>query len=216
MTTSKAICLLGGTAVLLVAMADTASAAVICQKGDRKVLKVRPEECKGKEEQKGRVLTDSDMLPMEIIDLLQGDPGPQGEPGSQGAKGDKGDKGDQGPQGVKGDKGDQGDPGPQGEKGDKGNPGPQGVAGLSNTIHVDVNIAGGATDLITVSCPLGQIALGGGMIQLSADPKTLEIMESYPPSVVAGSWSDWNVRVRNTALVAQKTARVVAVCALTP
>ena len=55
--------------------------------------------------------------------------GPQGEKGDTGAQGPQGEKGDTGAQGPKGEKGDQGEPGAKGEKGDTGAQGPQGEKG---------------------------------------------------------------------------------------
>jgi len=69
----------------------------------------------------------------------------------------KGDIGPAGPQGPKGDKGDKGD---KGAKGDTGAQGAPGVSGLTIVAHTTTTTAG--FQAVSVSCPAGKRALGGG------------------------------------------------------
>ncbi len=95
---------------------------------------------------------------------LTGDTGPIGSPGPQGPKGDTGTQGDTGLQGPIGLTGPQGDPGPTGPIGLTGPQGPQGVPGVSGyNIRRTLFVAVAPYKIITSFCPVGNVALGGGV-----------------------------------------------------
>ncbi len=123
---------------------------------------------------------------------IQGLPGPQGSPGPQGATGSPGPAG---PKGATGLTGKQGSPGPN------GSPGPAGSPGASSTIVTSTVVAGttvlsgvdppvGTTVAATVSCPSGEISLGGGaQVSVSAPGignKNVTLRSSYPAA--ANGW----------------------------
>ena len=86
-----------------------------------------PRGCNGKD----GVVTWSDEITPEQIDLLRG---PQGPKGDRGQRGEPGPMGALGPRGLKGEKGDQGEPGatgPMGPRGLTGERGPQGLRGYT-------------------------------------------------------------------------------------
>ena len=74
----------------------------------------------------------SEMVRLEVerqvaeIEVLPGEPGPQGAQGEPGVQGLSGTRGDRGEQGLPGREGPRGVPGPQGERGDVGLEGPVG------------------------------------------------------------------------------------------
>ncbi len=101
----------------------------------------------------------------------EGQAGIQGEQGPQGIQGEVGPQGDQGPQGIQGEVGPQGEQGPQGEVGPQGDQGPHGIQGevgpqgdqgVSGTTGSTVRSASTNDTSVTVHCPDGKIATGGG------------------------------------------------------
>jgi hypothetical protein len=130
--------------------------------------------------------------------------GPQGEKGAVGPRGPQGDKGDKGergavglrgPQGEKGPagpRGEQGKPGergPRGEKGDKGDSGQSGSIGAVTTVHDDF-VKG--EKRLTVNCPQGQRALGGGFYNVQGG-----VRDSYRSNSDARAFgtTSWTVTV---------------------
>ena len=97
----------------------------------------------------------------------QGEPGATGPAGPAGATGPQGEKGEQGPPGAPGPVGTPGAPGPIGPQGEQGppglqgNPGPAGLSGYE-IVSRDSAFDSSATKLLSVDCPAGKVALGGG------------------------------------------------------
>jgi hypothetical protein len=109
-----------------------------------------------------------------------GAPGQSGEQGAQGPKGDKGDQGNPGHDGLNGKDGAPGQTGEQGAQGPKGDKGPQGdrgPAGLADSIVITGTGADGS--LVTVTCPAGKIAIGGGV---NSDNASNRVGRSNPSS----------------------------------
>src|SRR3982751_6814843 len=79
-------------------------------------------------------------------------PGPQGETGPQGPQGETG---PQGPQGETGPQGPQGETGPQGPQGETG-------PGLTNFEIVSNCVTGNGVQTLTITCPVGHIAVSSG------------------------------------------------------
>ena len=173
--------------------------------------------------------------------------GPQGFPGPQGTPGPKGDPGPQGPQGIPGRAGVPGIPGlpgPTGVPGLPGPQGPQGVPGLSGyeIVSSDSEFNSSTTKILSVSCPAGKVALGGGAEifpslndpNRDAAPIVIKLSEPEPWGVPAGwvvlaseiapySFS-WHMlvyatcaNVTNTAAaVSNATTQVAATTGVTP
>jgi hypothetical protein len=99
---------------------------------------------------------------------IQGPAGPAGPQGNIGPKGDKGDTGATGPQGPTGPVGATGSQGPTGPKGDAGAVGPAGpigptgISGYEVVTRTKALRIGGDQDDLTVTCPAGKVAIGGG------------------------------------------------------
>jgi hypothetical protein len=93
----------------------------------------------------------------------------EGPSGPTGDRGPQGERGPEGPEGQQGPRGEPGGPGPRGEQGVPGDPGPTGPAGLngyrliSRLTPLASDDRGGA-----ITCPPGQVALGGGARVLAA------------------------------------------------
>ncbi len=95
---------------------------------------------------------------------VEGPAGPMGLPGADGPVGPMGPTGPAGPAGADGSTGLQGTTGADGPEGPAGPVGPQGAPGLSGIEVVSRN-SGPATNtsaVITVLCPAGKVAIGGG------------------------------------------------------
>jgi hypothetical protein len=91
-----------------------------------------------------------------------------------------------GPQGPAGPTGAQGGTGPQGPQGPAGSTGPEGPAGVSGyqQATTDFTLPNSALENLSVSCPSGNIVLGGGV---SGDPGYYQLNDSYPSSTT--SWT---------------------------
>jgi hypothetical protein len=88
--------------------------------------------------------------------------------------------GSQGPAGAKGDRGDKGDKGDKGEKGDKGSSGTPGTPGLSGYAIVESTQSTTAAFMgLSVSCPSGKRALGGGG-GTSTPAAVVSVRNSFP------------------------------------
>jgi hypothetical protein len=115
----------------------------------------------------------------------QGDTGPQGLPGDAGLQGDPGAQGDTGPQGLPGDTGPQG---PQGPQGDTGPQGPQGEPGQSGTSGATVVSHNANATTVSVSCPTGTVATGGG-----GKSNSYNVTQSYPTVSAGSTPNGWTV-----------------------
>ncbi len=116
--------------------------------------------------------------------------GVQGVPGPQGLQGIQGPTGPAGPKGATGLTGKQGSQGPVGPAGAKGAIGPVGASGTivsSSTVSGTTVLSAadppvGTTVTATVSCPQGQILLGGGaQVSVQGAPsKNVALRSSFP------------------------------------
>jgi hypothetical protein len=99
-----------------------------------------------------------------------------------------------GPAGNNGSNGSDGGPGPRGATGPTGQTGPTGPS--STVVKVDASglVQGGGDDVITVTCPAGKVATGGGGRRLSN--AQIVLMDSYPnPAVdLQANPTGWTVR----------------------
>jgi hypothetical protein len=111
--------------------------------------------------------------------------GPQGEPGPAGPQGEPGPVGPPGAQGPAGPKGDTGPAGPKGEPG--GLTGYEVVAGRSQTVTTYTN------QPMTVSCPSGKAALGGGFEVTDGSPMYINVNASFP----SNNGRSWTVSIYN-------------------
>jgi hypothetical protein len=93
---------------------------------------------------------------------IQGPIGPAGPQGNIGPKGERGDAGAIGPQGIPGSIGATGPQGPVGAKGEPGAVGPAGISGYEVVTRTRALRVGGDQDDLTVTCPAGKVAIGGG------------------------------------------------------
>lgn len=84
---------------------------------------------------------------VQMLDLLDGAPGTQGETGPQGPRGEPGPQGEKGEQGPVGDRGEKGETGPAGPRGE---PGPSGV-GVANVERTSGTGAAGTLDTYTMT-----------------------------------------------------------------
>lgn len=104
---------------------------------------------------------------------------------------------------LKGDKGDLGATGPKGDKGDKGDPGPQGAPGLSEiqVVSKETSQNSGSPKGLTVMCPPGTRATGGGPRVSSAGSGTFTVEESWPVlGIEAGNPPiGWHVEAKEAA-----------------
>lgn len=124
-----------------------------------------------------------------------GVPGPAGNSGVAGEIGAPGEIGPAGAQGPKGEKGEKGDTGLQGPEGISGPTGPQGPPGTSASFNPQfISGFNGPNDIsqkaVTVACPSGTKAIGGGF----SVPLGVEVTSSK--SVVDG----WNVTAVATTI----------------
>jgi hypothetical protein len=135
----------------------------------------------------------------------------KGDPGLQGPTGPAGPKGDAGPQGPTGAQGPKGDQGPQGAQGPKGDTGPQGPAGVSGLKYITnaLSVSAGSPK-VSVQCPTGTEALGGGMTNTSA---AVAIIASFPDAGSTSSgFTAWTVQV-SVSDNNQHNVTAYAVCA---
>jgi hypothetical protein len=149
---------------------------------------------------------------------LQGPEGEQGLQGVPGPRGEQGAQGPEGPQGIPGPQGEQGPPGPQGEQGPQGVPGPQGPAGAVDMGVVPLNFSiPPGQGLVTVSCPDGWEATGGGY-RISGFPVDYQrpwISGTGPVETTADPFSHpkaWFLDVFNGGASASITGRLWVVC----
>ncbi|HXV41908.1 MAG TPA: hypothetical protein VEC96_02500 [Anaerolineae bacterium] len=131
---------------------------------------------------------------------LAGPPGPVGPPGSAGPEGLPGPVGPAGPEGPPGPSGPVGPAGPEGPQG------PQGIPGLSNvTIIANQQNSYPNFTRLTITCPAGQLVIGGGAEALG------------PDSVLNGSFPDgptsWAAIGHNVAGGPSIGLHVYAICA---
>ena len=117
----------------------------------------------------------------------KGDTGATGPTGPTGAKGDKGDTGATGPTGPTGAKGDEGDTGATGSTGPTGPQGPAGVSGLE-VVKIDGTSNSNTFKGVTVQCPGGKNALGGGG-DLSGFVNNIALVGSFPSGVPPTGWT---------------------------
>ena len=172
---------------------------------------------------KNRSLGTSKLTAKALASLASrpGPPGAAGAPGAKGDKGDKGDpgapgtagaKGDRGPAGVAGPQGQQGQQGPQGPQGFNGSPGQNGVSGWS--YHTaGVTIDPDTYDDVSVDCPDGKKALGGGAAAsgpYQGNYMNGAIVRSAPSGASA---TGWTVRYTNGYSMGKMTVYVWAICA---
>jgi hypothetical protein len=124
--------------------------------------------------------------------------------GPRGAAGVAGPAGPAGPAGAQGPKG---DTGPQGERGSQGEPGPTGPSNAATTLESATQpyslAADGEAD-VTVACPAGKKAIGGGYEQSSGFALGVDTR----PSVDGTSWKLLVVELDS----APATGTVYAVC----
>lgn len=136
----------------------------------------------------------------------QGATGPAGAPGPQGDPGPVGPVGPTGRPGLQGDPGPAGPAGAQGASGLQGAPGPAGVPGLSGyeIVSVDSAFDSSATKLLSVDCPTGKVALGGGadILPSLTDPNhdtAPVVLRSSTPSTGNGIPAGWFAQSSETA-----------------
>ncbi|HEX4306877.1 MAG TPA: hypothetical protein VHZ54_12635 [Solirubrobacterales bacterium] len=141
-----------------------------------------------------------------------GPAGPPGPVGPQGVQGDRGEAGEQGEMGKRGEKGVAGRIGLSGETGPKGK---QGRRGRPN-VHLSVNaefLPKESDRTISVSCPTGQYASGGGSYITGVGRKDTVLAYSGPmpaSEVTDGHPTGWQARFLTGAT--QVEAYVTAIC----
>ncbi len=129
--------------------------------------------------------------------LTVGPRGLQGDPGPRGLQGDKGDQGDTGSAGDKGDQGPTGDTGLTGDKGDKGDAGAT-VASTRTVVSVERTVPGSSIPgvgssnganigTLEIACPVGYVAVGGGMS--SDSPSDVDFEGSFPSLADERVWT---------------------------
>ena len=176
--------------------------------------------------------------------------GPSGPQGPAGVAGPAGPStvvpGPTGPQGLKGDAGPKGDLGPAGSAGPAGSTGPQGVGGTQGlagpvgptatlagsgtlaqfeqvVVPVYVIVTAGVQHYLTASCPVGKVAIAGGMLRgahvngtgiVAGRPYVYEV-GSYPNGAFGFSSRDWitHISVDSTYTISTLIAQLVVVCA---
>ena len=161
----------------------------------------------------------------------QGDTGPAGPTGPQGAQGDTGPAGPTGPQGAQGDTGPAGPTGPQGPQGDTGPTGPQGPAGTSVdttqvlgrtvTVVASTSVTPNNFGSVSVSCPTGYEAVGGGvdtgsfllMSVTSSGPTYNGARLLFETDGQHAAATGWLAGFRNNDTATTFTAKVAVICA---
>ncbi len=135
----------------------------------------------------------------------QGLEGPQGLAGIQGVAGPQGLQGETGATGATGAIGPQGLEGPQGLQGEKGD---VGISGYS--VQTQVSATTSSNKRVTVSCPTGQRALGGGASLQTGVEGSVSIYSSAPLTDGSG----WTVSaVENDGTTRNWTVTAFAICA---
>jgi hypothetical protein len=137
--------------------------------------------------------------------------GPQGPAGADGATGATGPMGPQGPAGADGATGATGPTGPQGPEGPQGPAGGPGVSGLE--VVTQSTLPGSQpTGNVTVSCPAGKVAIGGGGSVLNGN-STVALSSSLPAFTLSTP-TGWVVTAVETAAYAENwSLRAYAICA---
>jgi len=133
-----------------------------------------------------------------------GPAGPQGPEGPEGAVGPQGPAGPVGPAGADGADGEDGAQGPAGPTGATGAVGPAGVSGYELATN-QAGFSGNGAKSVSVSCPAGTVALGGGY--QSTVP--VNVSASSP----TGGGAGWTVTVNRTSGKGSFTVTVTATCA---
>lgn len=130
--------------------------------------------------------------------------GPQGPAGPAGPAGAVGPAGPQGPAGADGVDGADGDRGPAGVAGATGPVGPAGVSGYQ-LVSNQAAFSGSGSKSLSVSCPAGTVALGGG--HQSTVP--VHLTSSYPSS----TGSTWTTTLNRASGKGSYTVTLTATCA---
>ena len=143
--------------------------------------------------------------------LPRGRRGPAGPAGSAGAAGAAGPGGPAGPAGQPGS---MGPAGPSGATGDQGVQGPPGPIIVSYP-EVQVPVAAGVTHTDAVSCPFGQLIVGGGASTTSTDPAVNITNSDFEQPALGQPPDTWFATVVNGSASAL-TLTVDAICALNP
>ncbi len=130
--------------------------------------------------------------------------GPVGPAGPEGAVGPQGPPGPQGPAGADGADGADGATGPAGPTGATGAVGPAGVSGYVLASN-QAAFSGNGANTVSVSCPAGTVALGGGY----QSTVVLNVSASSPTAGGAG----WTATVRRASGKGGYTVTVTATCA---
>ena len=112
-------------------------------------------------------------------------PGAAGPVGPQGPQGPRGEQGLPGERGATGEAGPQGAPGPRGETGPQGPQGQPGVSGLQR-VHAVKDFAAHESGSVSVVCPEGKRAVGGGFTATNVDVVTSAPMFDLAGWVVGG------------------------------
>ena len=137
--------------------------------------------------------------------------GSSGERGPAGPSGSQGERGSMGPQGETGPPGDDGQQGPQGEEGLPGltgPPGPPGLAGLEVVETSEFN--SNSSKLLTVSCPGGKLATGGGA-HVSTPNAAVTFSQ---PVVIVNKSTGWRAReIENVPTSESWNFTVYVICA---
>jgi hypothetical protein len=174
-------------------------------------LNVRLGQCH-KGEKPIRLLTGA--FPTKVAGLA----GAAGPAGSAGPAGPAGATGATGPAGPAGATGPAGAPGPQGQAGPQG---PSGTDTITRTVNTRMisGVTRGTPVIETASCPAGQHATGGGAQEQSAmlPPPDLadhlRLLDSYPDTSPATSWTARWVVTRDMPAGTQVTITAFVLCA---
>jgi hypothetical protein len=127
--------------------------------------------------------------------------------GQRGPAGPQGENGDRGPAGPSGQKGDTGPDGPQGPAGARG---PSGISGWEY-VTAAKSVAVDHAERISVPCPNGKKALGGG-VATDPGPYATKVRETAPDGQATG----WTAVVENESNASSNnpfTGYVWAICA---
>lgn len=149
---------------------------------------------------------------------IPGPIGPQGAQGEPGPIGPAGLTGAPGPQGVQGEPGAVGPIGPAGLAGPQGAPGAPGLSGYE-IVTSDSAFNSLATKLLSVDCPAGKLALGGGadVFPSLSDPNRLTapvVLVASEPSIGNGVTPGWVAQSTETAAYSfEWHMTVYAICA---
>lgn len=131
-----------------------------------------------------------------------------GSIGPVGPKGDKGDRGDKGEPGPSGPKGATGTAGPAGPRGPEGARGSTGISGWQY-LTAGKSIKGGEFDNLSIDCPKGKKALGGG-VAVPYPHYVARVIQSAPGGAAA---TGWLATVANDGSKVAISAYVWVICA---